>query len=117
MNTKNSMLGEFEADPHKIEQTEKNVKSIAHLETKIAQQKEDIKRLKEERYCLLILVIILFDSVIFSNFNNWGDSIAITILELAVLIIMARRCEVDDVTTWLDKILLSLTKRNAKKDD
>ena len=60
--------------------------------------------------------ILLFDTIVFPLFNNWGSSIAFLLLEVILLLIVARRFGVDEVAVWMDKILGTVIQRNSNAE-
>ena len=83
------------------EQPEKS-RFRAVLRNRLAHQQEQIDKLqkalereqnarKEERFVLLVFVIILFDIAFFTLMPSFGGPIAILVLELIILIPIARR--------------------------
>ena len=81
---------------------------IKQLEEKLERERD--ARLEERFLSLLVLVIIL-DVFFFTLMPSWGGPIAILILELLLLIPIARRMGVDKVAKLLDKVLFGIIKR------
>ena len=72
----------------------------------LEQQIEDLKdKQSEERFVWILVTIILFDAVIFTNMQNWAGPIIIGVVELLVILVLAARCKVDVVAPLIDKVL------------
>lgn len=77
---------------------------IADLQTEI----EGLKDCRnEDRFLFGLIILILFDVIFFSHTEGWGAPLAILVLELIVIMIMARKMGVQDITNILDKYLLN----------
>ncbi len=84
----------------------------AKLEAELIEVKS---RLKLERYCSALAIVIFFDVCVFRDFKNWGSPIAILILELICLILLAELFKIDHVPQLLDKILRVFQNRLNKR--
>lgn len=83
---------------------DKKDEEIASL-TESLQNCKDSK--KEERFLWVLIAIILFNVPVFNDMENWGGPIAILVLEVIFLLIIARKCGIDEIERWLDKYLSS----------
>lgn len=67
------------------------------------------KRLKSFLLCLIFysffIGIIIIDMFVFMYFHDWGSSIAILLLELLLLTMLARMCDIDYLEILTEKIL------------
>ncbi|MBL1258984.1 MAG: hypothetical protein COB33_000450 [Thiotrichaceae bacterium] len=70
---------------------------------------------QEDRFVAILCVVIVIDLAVFPSAENWGAPIAILILELFLLIALAKRMGVDVIVTWLDKILNAVGPNNNPK--
>lgn len=75
---------------------------IERLQTQLNDERD--ARLEERFVCIVILVILL-DIVFFSIMQNFGGPIALLILELLILIPIARRMGMEEIATMLDRVL------------
>ena len=62
----------------------------------------------EERFYWLFALVILFDAVVFMHMPNWGGPVSILCLELIGLVAAAKKCGVDIVVEYTDKMLAIL---------
>jgi hypothetical protein len=89
----------------------------------LAQKLEEITESRnEERFCWCLAFIVLLDVYFFAGLEGWGAPISIFLLELVLLIILARRFGVEDLTNILDKYVLShplnpMKNRNSNNPD
>lgn len=75
---------------------------IERLQTQLNDERD--ARLEERFVCIVVLVILL-DIVFFSIMQNFGGPIALLILELLILIPIARRMGMEEIATMLDRVL------------
>ena len=61
----------------------------------------------EERFLFGLCLIVLLDVIFFSHMDGWGGPLSILIIELVIIIMMARRLGVEDITEMLDKYLMN----------
>lgn len=59
----------------------------------------------EERFFWIFGVIFLIDIMIFPQMESWGGPVALLILEIFALIIVGRKCGVDDIRLLTDRAL------------
>lgn len=77
--------------------------------TKISDELEQIKDKRlEERFFAFLIIIILFDALIFHHIQSWGGALVIGILEIFLLIMLAKRSGIQEVDELFDKILRSV---------
>lgn len=66
-----------------------------------AKLEADVERLEAilsaERFCIVVTLIVFFDSYIFTFFKTWGSPICLTALEIAGLSVLARHMKVSDL--------------------
>lgn len=78
----------------------------------IAELQSELERCRdgrnEDRFMAGLIVLILFDVLAFSSMDGWGGPIAILVLEIFLIIPLAKRFGVDVVELWIDKVLGSL---------
>lgn len=67
----------------------------------------------EERFCWIVFSIILFDMAVFSTVQATGVPIAILFLQLLLIIVLARKCGVEQIVRFIDKILDGWMKRGS----
>ena len=96
-------LGKIEPDPRD--------EQIQKLQDALSREKD---ARKEEHFVVIIFVIILLDIVFFIQMPSFGGPLAILILELLILIPLARRMGMEEIVRILDKVLSRVV--NAIKD-
>ena len=69
----------------------------------------------EERFIWFIVVLVLFDCLVLEKMNNWGTPIAIFGVEIVLMLVVARRCGVQDIVLLLDRVL-QLWNPNKRRD-
>jgi len=87
-----------------------------HKDAKIEALEEDLQKakdaLKEERFCWVLILFVLFDAFFFSFMGNWAGPLAITVLELLVLIVMGRNLGVNEPKILVMKFLDGRNKKH-----
>lgn len=78
--------------------------TIASLQKELARTKE---RNREERFCWALSLIVLLDVFFFTSTNGWGAPIVLLFLQVILLIILARRWGVEDLTDVLDRYVFN----------
>jgi hypothetical protein len=68
----------------------------------------------EERFVWILVVLMLFDALVFSNMENWTGPIVIGVIELVAIIVVADRCKVDTAAPLIDKITGALGRATGK---
>ena len=67
------------------------------------------KRLKNFLLCFIFysffICIIIIDMFVFRHFHDWGSSISILLLELLLLTMLARMCDIDYLEILTEQIL------------
>jgi len=71
---------------------------------------------REDRFIFIVIAIILLDVVFFSVLNNFGGPIALIVLELLILIPVARRMGMEEIAKLMDQILNRVTSNIKNKD-
>ena len=85
---------------------EPNAKQLPDSNAKLAQENTELKgNIYEERLLWLIMLIVLFDSFVFIHMRNWGGPIAILILQIAAILILAKRWDVEEAHNLFNKVL------------
>lgn len=71
------------------------------------QKKLDYERdaRREERFIFIVVLVILLDVVFFSIMPSFGGPIALLILELLILIPLAKRMGMEEIAAILDRVL------------
>ncbi len=87
--------------------------TIAYLQMKV-QSVED--KALEERFIWLLVGVILFDCLVFSDMESWTGPLVIGILELIGLVVLADRCGVNSVMPLIDRLGGFLGNNNPKSD-
>ena len=60
---------------------------------------------REDRFVFIVALVILFDVAFFAVMPSFGGPLALLILELLVLIPLARRMGMQEIATILDRVL------------
>ncbi len=80
-------------------------------DAQIADLQAEIQQLEngnnEDRFVFGLIILILLDVIFFSHTDGWGAPLAILILELIVIMMMAKRLGVEEITNILDKYILN----------
>lgn len=77
----------------------------AALETQLQAEKD---ARSEERFVWIVVVTILVDVLWFRNSSNPVLPLVVLVLELVVLLVLARRMGIDDIVQIVDRILHSV---------
>lgn len=84
-------------------------------EQAIAALEEEVQALKdarlEERFCWILVSIIFFDMAIFANIQTTGVPLAIVFLQVILLSVLARKCGMEYIVRFLDRIIDGWVKR------
>ena len=59
----------------------------------------------EERFLLVIIIIVLIDALIFSVVQNWAGAIVIGVIEIFGIAVLARKWRIEEVPQILSKFL------------
>lgn len=82
--------------------------ALARLEAQL--QAEADKR-REERFIWIVVVTLILDIFFLKDSENATLPIVVLILELLILIVVARRLGIDDVVVLLDRILHNVSNK------
>ncbi len=74
--------------------------NVMSLTDQLQKEKEDRK---QERFILVLVIVILFDSFWFA-YLDWGGVIAILILEIIALMVVAEKLGISSVLLLINKI-------------
>jgi hypothetical protein len=75
--------------------------SLGRLEAQIARL---LAQRGEERFMWSLVVLILVDFLFLSRLGNWGAALTILAVEAVLIVVLARKCSIPDVTMLLDRI-------------
>jgi len=92
---------------------EKLAQQIERLEEELQDVKDG--RL-EERFVFVVVVILLLNVVFFSVLPNFAGPVAMVVLELLILVPIARRMGMQEMSELLDRILHRATKGFSGRD-
>ena len=56
---------------------------------------------KEERFLLVVALVVVSDAFMFSNIQNWAGALVVGIIELVGLAVLARKWGVEEVSQFL----------------
>lgn len=87
--------------------------ALAKLEEQIESLRD---ALREERFCWILLCIILFDTAIFASVKTTGVPIAIVLLEIGFLVVLAKKLGVEQIVRLVDRIIDGWSKRGGPSD-
>jgi hypothetical protein len=59
----------------------------------------------EERFCWIVVCIILFNTTIFANVQTTGVPFAILFLQLLLILVLARKFGVEQITRFIDRLI------------
>ncbi len=62
-------------------------------------------RLLEERFGWIVVCFVLFNAAILANFQTWTAALSVLVPELLLLILLARRFGLEQVTRLVDRII------------
>lgn len=71
----------------------------------------------EDRFIFIVVVTVLLDVVFFSVLDNFGGPLALLILELLILIPLARRMGMQEFAQLLDRVLNRMAGSIKNKDE
>jgi hypothetical protein len=60
---------------------------------------------REDRFVFIVVLVLLLDVVFFSIMNNLAGPLALLVLELLILIPLAKRMGMEEIATLLDRVL------------
>lgn len=72
---------------------------------------------KEDAFIFIVITVLLFNIMIFTVMPNFGGPLAILILELLILIPLAKRMGMQEIAKNLDRVLSRMADRSTKPED
>lgn len=90
----------------------KRDEQIEELQERLTQE-QDARR--EERFVFIVLFILLLDVVFFSIMPTFGGPFAIVVLELLVLIPLARRMGMEEIAGIINRVIDGVASRSGKE--
>lgn len=81
------------------------------MESELAKAKDG--RL-QERFGVILAALIVFDVWAFSGMETWTAPLAILIVELFLIIVVARACGIEDIVELVSSIVKSIGDRAGK---
>lgn len=84
------------------EQPTKRDEQIQELQEALTAER-DARR--EDRFVCIVVVVLLLDIVFFSVMPSFGGPLALLILELLILIPLARRMGMEEIAAILDRVI------------
>lgn len=85
-------------------------KQIQELQTELARERD---WRKEDRFIGIVLLTILLDVVFFSVLPTFGGPLAIILLELLILIPLARRMGMDEIVHIINSVMNRLAGKTS----
>lgn len=64
-----------------------------------------IEQTLEERFCWIVVIIVLVDLDLFERMQTWAGPIVVLVLEAALLVVIARRLGVQEIIRVIDRII------------
>lgn len=89
----------------------KRDQQIEELQEKLTQE-QDARR--EERFVFIVLFILLLDVVFFSVMPTFGGPLALAVLELLILIPLARRMGMEEIAGIIARVIDNVAGRAGK---
>jgi hypothetical protein len=86
---------------------------IAALEKKL---EESLDARREDRFVGIVLIVLLLDVVFFSVMPTFGGPLALLVLQLLILIPLARRMGMEEIATILSRVIARIADNAYKKD-
>lgn len=87
-------------------------------EQAIAALEEEVQALKdarlEERFCWVLACTIFFNMAIFANIQTVGVPLVILFLQVILLSVLARKCGMEYIVRFLDRIVEGWAKRGPE---
>lgn len=96
------------------EQPTKKDEQIDELQKDLAYERD---ARKEERFIFIVLFIIVFDIMLFTVMPTSGGPIAIVVLEILMLIPLAKRMGMEEVAKMLSRMLDRVAGKAASGDE
>lgn len=84
-----------------VDEPSKKDELIESLQTSL-QQEIDARR--EERWIWLVAILVVFDSMVFSQMETWTGPLMIGLIEIIALIAAGRRWQMDHIWTLTEKL-------------
>lgn len=76
--------------------------ALAEMQNEIQDLRNDRN---EERFLLVLIIIVLIDAFIFTQMANWAGAIIIGLIEIFGIAVLARRWSIEEVPQMLSKFL------------
>lgn len=76
--------------------------ALAALQNEIQDLKNDRN---EERFLLVVIIIVLCDALIFAHMENWAGALVIGVIEIFAVAVLARRWRIEEIPQILSKFL------------
>lgn len=86
---------------------------IASLEAQLSEEKD---RRLEDRFIGLVVFIIFFDIAVLHGSTNLLLPVVVLILELVILLLLAKRMGSEDMARLIDRILHSVSRARTNSD-
>lgn len=96
------MTGEGDGEAFKDAAPGQDDEAIAALQNEIQALKNDRN---EERFLLIVIIIVMFDAFIFTHMSNWAGAFVIGVIEIFAIAVLARRWSIEEIPQILSKFL------------
>lgn len=84
---------------------------IAQLQEELTEQR-DARR--EDKFIFIVVSVLLLDVVFFSVMDSFGGPLALLILELLILIPLAKRMGMEEIAEMLDRVLKRIVPKSGE---
>lgn len=91
----------------------KRDQQISELQDKLTHE-EDAR--KEERFVFIVTAVLLLDIVFFTVMPSFGGPLALLILELLILIPLAKRMGMEEIARILSRVLDRMANKSADSE-
>lgn len=95
------------------EQPTKRDQQIQELQEQLARERD---ARKEERFIAIVILVLIFDIAFFTVMPSFGGPLAVLILELLILIPLAKRMGMEEIVEILDRVLGRIAGRAASEE-
>lgn len=94
------------------EEKDENSSADEYISNRLEKYKTQIRN---ERFLFFLILIVVFNSVVFTFFENWGAPISITVIEILVIAYGGRLYDIKEIELITDKILSVFSKKDESK--
>lgn len=107
-----SLLTEFDEIFNEVEN--KKDEQISRLQDELTQVKDAIR---EERFIFIMIIVVILNVIFFSFIENVAGPVVLLILQILLLIPLARRMGVEEISLLLDRLLARIATSLKGQDE